>query len=69
MPVILPKEKEKEWISGEISLRKMKQLLLPFDEKEMHAHTISPSISDKNADPDDPSIIKSYDYPVPGTLF
>jgi len=69
MPVILTRENENNWISGDISLLKTKQLLLPFDEGEMHAHTISQTISGKDADPADPDIIKSYEYPVPGLLF
>jgi putative SOS response-associated peptidase YedK len=69
MPVILPPGMEKEWIGGEISPRKMKQLLIPFDEREMHAHAISPAISRGDADPGDPSTIAPYNYPDPGTLF
>ena len=30
MPVILTPDHEKEWISGDISLHKARQLLLPF---------------------------------------
>ncbi len=59
MPVILTRENEKAWISGDISLLKARQLLLPYDQKEMHAHTISPAISDAKADPRDPKIIQT----------
>jgi putative SOS response-associated peptidase YedK len=69
MPVILRPDNETAWISGGISLLKARQMLLPFDQNEMVAHTVSPSISDLNADPGDPKIIQPYDYPVSGTLF
>jgi putative SOS response-associated peptidase YedK len=69
MPVILDQTKEKEWITGDMSLLKTKQLLLPYNEDEMHAHTISPSISDLHADPADSDLIKPFEYPVPGSLF
>lgn len=69
MPVILTQEHEKEWISGEISLQKARQLLLPLDEQKMHAHIISPSFSKSGADPANPSVIKPIDYHQTGSLF
>ena len=69
MQVILPEEREREWITGEISIRKANQLLLPFDQKELHAHTVSPVLSRAEAEPYDPGIIKPYNHPVSGTLF
>ncbi len=69
MPVILPPENEKEWISGDISLHKARLLLLPLDESEMYAHIISPSFSRAGADPADASIIQAIDYQEPGLLF
>lgn len=69
MPVILPVEREREWITGDISIRKANQLLLPFDQKELHAHTVSPILSRAEAEPSNPDIIKPYDHPVSGTLF
>lgn len=69
MPVILTPGNEKSWISGDISLRKARQLLLPLDEKKMHAHVISPSFSKAGADPGNASLIKAVDYKENGTLF
>lgn len=69
MPVILTPDHEKEWISGDISLRKAGELLFPLDESEMHAHVISPLISQNSADPSDSSLIKPIDYQEQGTLF
>lgn len=69
MPVILPKEHERQWITGDISFRKANQLLIPFDQQELHAHTVSPSLSRADTLKDGPDIIKPYNYPVPGSLF
>jgi len=69
MPVILTPDREREWITGDISLHMARQLLLPLDEKEMHAHTISPSLSVIGADPSNSEIVKPYEYQEPGTLF
>jgi putative SOS response-associated peptidase YedK len=69
MPVILSPDKEKEWISGDISLHKARQLLLPMDEREMYAHIISPNFSRTGADPGDSASIKPFDYQNSGSLF
>lgn len=69
MPVILTADKEFDWITGDISIRKAKQLLLPFAQEELHAHTVSPAISRADLQPNDPETIKSYNHPVSGTLF
>ncbi len=72
MPVILTPGQEKRWIgeepSGDVAVDP-RQLLIPFDEKEMHAHTVSPLISKKDIDPGNPELIKAYTYPSPGNLF
>lgn len=69
MPVILHPDHEKDWISGDISMHKARQLLLPLDQSEMHAHLISPLISRSGTDPADSSVIKAVDYQEPGLLF
>ena len=72
MPVILKPGQEMEWIgetrSGEASTDH-RQYLIPFDEKGMRAHTVSPLISKNDTDPGNPDLIKSYSYPSPGNLF
>ena len=69
MPMILQPEVEKDWINGDISFRKVNQLLLPFGEDGLHAHTVSKLLSNKEADPNDRAIITPFDHPVSGTLF
>ncbi len=69
MPVILRREIENEWISGDISLRKRNQLLMPVDESDLKAHTVTPRLSSPRADPADPTLLEPYEHPFPGTLF
>lgn len=69
MPVILPRETETEWIRGEYGKRHSDQLMLPFPEEELHAHTVAGKISSPNADPADPEVIEHYRLPGEGSLF
>lgn len=69
MPVILDARNETDWISGDVTLRRSMQLLIPFPDEQLHAHTISNSISHPGISPDDPDIIKPFDHPLPGNLF
>lgn len=69
MPVILRQDVEEDWISGDISLLKLKKLLVPCDEKELYAHTVAPNISREGVNPNNPDIIKPYEHPVSGRLF
>ena len=45
MPIIIPEELETQWLSNNLDLEKIK---IPFDEKQMKAHTISTILSSKN---------------------
>jgi len=69
MPVILSEGSEDQWISGDISLHKANRLLLPFDETALQAYTVSPGLSASDLNPQDPDIIKPYEYQIPGKLF
>jgi len=69
MPVILDMEGEKKWISGDISLLKRKQILLPLKESDLKAYTVSPHLSSSKADPADPRIIEPFMHLSPGKLF
>lgn len=69
MPVILTPGSEKKWISGNISLQKAQQILLPLDNSKLHAHTVSSGLLRSTSDPSNPSIVKPFDYQETGTLF
>jgi putative SOS response-associated peptidase YedK len=62
MPVILPGEKEMEWINPEIPLNDALSLLKPFDDARLKAYTISRRISRPGIEKNIPEIIKYYHY-------
>ena len=69
MPVILKKELELSWISGDPSLLKRKELLQAYNDSHLQAHTVSPKLSSPHINPSDPGVIEPYEYSSPGTLF
>jgi len=69
MPVILNKESETDWITGEPSLLKRKQFFLPFNDSDLKAYTVTPRLSSANAKPSDPSMIEPYEQFSSGKLF
>ncbi len=69
MPVILEKELEKDWISGEPSLLQRKKLLNAYKESDLEAFTVTPRLSSPHADPTDPRMIEPYEQISPGKLF
>ena len=69
MPVILNRELENEWIAGEPSLLKRKHMLKPYDDAGLKAHTVTPRLSSRHADPSDPSMIEPHKQISPGRLF
>jgi len=69
MPVILNKDLEKDWISGEPSLLKRNLMLTAHDESDLKAHTVSPRLSSPHTEPSDPRIIAPYEQLSSGRLF
>jgi len=69
MPVILSREEEGKWISKGIPNESHSLLLKPAKAGVLSAHTISKSLSSKNADPQDKKIISPFDYYRNSSLF
>ena len=69
MPVILEKDLENGWISGDPSLRNRNKILKPLHESDLKAHTVTPRLSSPHADPSDPGMIEVYKHTTPGKLF
>jgi putative SOS response-associated peptidase YedK len=69
MPVILSPDSEKKWISENLSVSDASQLLLPFDQEQMEAYTVSQAVSNPRTDPADPAIIRPFARPGEETLF
>ena len=50
MPIVLPREKEKEWLSNQITLANIKDYFVQFPEEKLEAWTVNKKInSTKNA--------------------
>jgi putative SOS response-associated peptidase YedK len=69
MPVILNQDGESEWISGDSSLLKRRELLKPFNDSDLKAYTVTPRLSSSSADPSDPGMIEPYEQFSTGRLF
>jgi putative SOS response-associated peptidase YedK len=63
MPVILPKVQERAWIDPGLDKRSAEALLVPYDEKQMEAFTISRLITSRQRDPNVPEVIQPFSYP------
>jgi len=69
MPVILPRDRENEWINPNLSDESVNSLLIPFPEELMEGYTVSRKIVGKNPDPSDPLLIEKVEYPQAFKLF
>jgi len=63
MPVILPKNKECEWITPSLSKQAAEPLLVPYDEELMEAYTISRLITSRQRNPNVPEVSQPFSYP------
>ncbi|MBK6835051.1 MAG: SOS response-associated peptidase [Bacteroidetes bacterium] len=63
MPFIVPPEKEEQWLTTTIKEEELKQLMLPFDENEMQAYTISKRITSRLDNPNAEETILPFSYP------
>ena len=65
MPVILPADKEDEWLKPaklDSDIKQLKQLLLPFPDEELTAHPVK-KLSGKDSPGNVPEANKKFDYP------
>jgi putative SOS response-associated peptidase YedK len=62
MPVILPREREQEWIDPKVSPDHALELLKPYDQEKMKAWTVSRLVSMPGANKNVPEVIESFNY-------
>jgi putative SOS response-associated peptidase YedK len=62
MPVILPREDEKQWIDGNLSMTKVRSMLKPYDEMEMIAYPVLQSIVKLGFNISHPEVISEARY-------
>ena len=63
MPLILPKELEREWINPNLKPEEISDLIKPFDENKMDAYTISKLITNRTENPDKKEVQLPFEYP------
>ncbi len=63
MPVILPRDKEILYIQQNLSMNEIKELLLPLDDVNLKAFSISNRITSKTKNRNDSKIIEPFEYP------
>jgi putative SOS response-associated peptidase YedK len=63
MPLILPKEVEKEWLNPNLKPKEITELMKPLDENLLEAHTISKLITNRNDNPDKKEVQIPFEYP------
>jgi len=69
MPAILPEDAENAWLDTSLSMKELNELLQPFPDAGMQAHTISGLINRRDADRNVPDIIKPYSWEEDRGLF
>ena len=62
MPVIIPREYEKDWLNRDLTTDDVKAFCQPFDTTRMKAHTISKLITTKGADTNVAGVMEVHDY-------
>ena len=63
MPVILQKKREQDWHNNNLSIEEIKNLLKPYPDGEIKAHTISRLITSKKNNRNVKQVIDPYNYP------
>jgi len=63
MPVILPRDKERFWVDSLLEKKAAEALLVPFDETQMEAFTISRLITSRQRNPNTPEVVVPFSYP------
>ena len=63
MPVILPREKEKEWLSSGLAKGSIEALLQPFDAEQMEGYQVARKVHDLGFNTTNSEVLERQDYP------
>lgn len=69
MPVMLPKDLERQWLDPLLSKEAIQSMLLAYPEEKMQAWTISKRISSRTENSNDAKVLERVEYSVQGSLF
>ena len=62
MPVLLPKNKEQEWLQKNQTKEHLAELLIPVKDSELEAYPISRLITSRTQDSNVPEVLQPYSY-------
>ena len=62
MPVILRREDEQRWLGGKTDREQIISLLSPYNDNEMEAYKVSPLISRRGENTNNPEVMEKYSY-------
>ncbi len=63
MPFILSKEDEALWLDNSATMEDLKEMMKPYPENLMTAHTVSRLITDRTKDSNSPEVLENFSYP------
>jgi putative SOS response-associated peptidase YedK len=63
MPVILPREYEKDWLNQNLTKEDVLALCQPVDQRVMKGHTISKLVTSRKEETDVPQVLEPVTYP------
>lgn len=69
MPVILQEHAEKKWLEPNTGEDELNEILKPYPDKDLLAHTISPLINNVRVNRNTAELVKPYEYPDQASLF
>jgi len=69
MPVILQDHEEEKWLNPGTGKDDLTEILKPYPDETLKAHTISPLINNARVNKNIPELVKPYSYPDHSTLF
>ena len=69
MPLILEEEKAEKWLDINTGDVDIEEILKPYPDELLKAHTISPLINSKRINRNTPELIEAYSYPDQTALF
>lgn len=62
MPLIIPRENEKQWTDSRLDEKEINQLIKPYPESGMHAYTVSRDVNKPRNQRNSPDAIKEFKY-------
>ena len=62
MPVILKRQDEKKWLEQDLDIEQIKAMMVPYDDAELEAYSVSKLITKKGQNTNVPEVIKKHEY-------